>query len=496
MSYESDLFISYAHLDNQPLVEGQKGWVEDFHRALAIRVGQLLGKEPQISRDQKLQGNDYFADTLIEQLRRVAVLVPILSPRYVKSEWTRRELAEFWRAATEQGGIRIGDKARVFKVLKTPVPLDMHPPEVQPLLGYEFFTVDAETGRVRSLEQVFGPEAQREFWMKLDDLAYDLCQILQTLEGGIRPTEPFAKTLPPAVYLAETTGDLKSARETIRRDLQLHGYRVLPSAPLPMVASELRTALAKELAECRLSIHLVGKHFSLVPEGGTESMIEIQNSMAVERAEKGGFSRLVWIPPNLDIADARQSALIDQLRMNPRAQKGADLLETSLEDLRTLVENRLKQSRPVADLPRRLTDAAELYLIYDQRDCEAIEPWRTFFFEQGLEVTHPLFEGDETEVRLAHEENLRFCDAALVFYGAANESWLRRKIREVQKSAAYGRKQALGSLAIVIAGPRTPLKEKFRTHEATVVPQWEGFSPDPLLPFVQQVKADKEALAG
>src|SRR6266436_793195 len=135
MTFESDAFISYAHLDNLPLIEGACGWVEDFHRALEVRIGQLRGKEPQIWRDPKLQGNDFFSDTLTERLRGVAVLISILSPPYIHSTWTRRELTEFWNAASENGGVRIGDKARVFKVLKTPVPLDEQPPELQQLLG-------------------------------------------------------------------------------------------------------------------------------------------------------------------------------------------------------------------------------------------------------------------------------------------------------------------------------------------------------------------------
>ena len=61
MHFDGDAFISYAHLDNQELIEGRKGWVANLHRALEIRVGQLLGKQPHIWRDPKLQGNDFFA---------------------------------------------------------------------------------------------------------------------------------------------------------------------------------------------------------------------------------------------------------------------------------------------------------------------------------------------------------------------------------------------------------------------------------------------------
>src|SRR5580658_959958 len=58
MNFDADAFISYAHMDNVELIEGQKGWVANLHRALEVRVGQLLGKQPHIWRDPKLQGND------------------------------------------------------------------------------------------------------------------------------------------------------------------------------------------------------------------------------------------------------------------------------------------------------------------------------------------------------------------------------------------------------------------------------------------------------
>src|SRR6185436_21005389 len=131
MNFDGDAFISYAHLDNAELVEGRKGWVANLHRALEVRVGQLLGKHPNIWRDPKLSGNDLFADTLIELLQKVAVLITVISPRYLKSDWTLRELTEFCHAAERQGGVHISHKARVFKVLKTPVPLDKMPPELR-----------------------------------------------------------------------------------------------------------------------------------------------------------------------------------------------------------------------------------------------------------------------------------------------------------------------------------------------------------------------------
>ncbi|HUF23820.1 MAG TPA: hypothetical protein VMN81_06815 [Vicinamibacterales bacterium] len=507
--FEGDAFISYAHLDNFELIEGHKGWVANLHRALEVRVGQLLGKSPHIWRDPKLQGNDLFGETLIEKLHRVAVLVTVVSPRYVKSEWTIRELKEFYAAAEEQGGIRVGDKARVFKVLKTPVPLEKMPPELRMLLGYEFFKVEPETGKIRELDDVFGPDAQREFWIKLDDLAHDLVALLEQMYAGdtalnqpgrgpavLTPAAAIAgnpKAAKGAVFLAETTSDQREPRELLRRDLQQHGYTVLPAEPLPMVAEDASTVIRESLARCCLSVHLLGRSYSVVPEGGLISLIELQHELAAARAEDETFQRLLWAPQGQQVTDERQVNLIERVRRDPRMHDRADLLETPFEDLRTTVQEWLtresKSAKP-GDPSLPAGSVPQLYFIAEQRDAELIHPWADALFEQRVEVIRPWFDGDESEIRAYHEENLTLCDGVLIFYGAGNELWLQRKLRELQKAAGYGRVKRRPVVGVCLIGTRTSEKERFRSHEAVVMPQWDGVSLPALQPFITQLKAD------
>jgi hypothetical protein len=492
MDFDGDAFISYAHLDNVELEEGHKGWVSNLHRALEVRITQFLGKPARIWRDPKLQGNDAFADTLIQQLQHVAALVPVVSPRYVKSEWTRRELSEFWKAAGKQGGVRFHDKVRVFKVLKTHIAFDKYPPELQAFLGYEFFKIEPETGRVREFDEVFGPEAKRDFWLKLDDLAHDICQLLETIEHPEKAYASPDQRPRKAIFLAETTSDLREQREALRRDLQQHGYTVVPARALSPIASELRPAVQVDLFQSQLSIHMVGKNHSVIPEGGVESLLEIQNELAIERGKEGGFFRLLWIPPNLQPEDERQRKLVEQIRTDPRILEGADLLENDFEDFRTVVHSCLKQRanqmvRPTAGSTAPGETLRRLYLIYDQKDADVASPWVDFLFEQNLEVVRPVFEGDEAEIREEHEENLRSSDGALILYGSANECWLRRKLRELQKSRGYGRIKPPPVVGISLIPPKTAEKESFRTHEAIVIPQFEGFSSDPLGQFISRL---------
>ena len=161
----NDIFISYAHVDNESLTEGQKGWISQFHRTLEIRLRQLLGENPNIWRDQKLTGTDIFDEKIINTFDQTKLMVSIVTPRYINSEWCNRELKEFHDRAEETGGVRVGEKSRIIKVVKTPVENDGGGAHqiFNSLLGFEFFDVDPETGRVREFNEEFGHEAKRNY---------------------------------------------------------------------------------------------------------------------------------------------------------------------------------------------------------------------------------------------------------------------------------------------------------------------------------------------
>jgi hypothetical protein len=100
----------------------------------------------------------------------------------------------------------------------------------------------------------------------------------------------------------------------------------------------------------------------------------------------------------------------------------------------------------------------------------------------------PLFDEDETQARLEHEESLKSADALLLYYGAASDLWLRRKLRELQKSAGFGREKPWLERAIYVAAPATPQKERFRTLEAMMLHESpSGFASAALDPFLAKL---------
>jgi len=82
MNTMNDVFINYAHIDYQPLTEGQKSWITQFHRILEVRLGQLLGEKPNIWRDQRIKGNDIFDEKIMNAFngaKRVILIVNVLA---------------------------------------------------------------------------------------------------------------------------------------------------------------------------------------------------------------------------------------------------------------------------------------------------------------------------------------------------------------------------------------------------------------------------------
>jgi hypothetical protein len=233
---------------------------------------------------------------------------------------------------------------------------------------------------------------------------------------------------------------------------------------------------------------LIGEYYGIIPETESRSLVCLQNELASERSEEMDFSRLVWMPLGLVAKEERQQKFIEYLQGDAAAQKGAELLQTPLEELKTCIEDKLKQTRKVPPAaPVAEESPARVYLVYDPQDAEAIRPLADYLFEQGCETIEPLRDGDETQLREDHKENLVVCDAVLIYHGKAGEIWLRGKLRDLQKSAGYGRTKPLLAKAIYVAGPETAAKQAFRTHEAGVVRNFGPFSPPLLANFAAEL---------
>src|SRR5688572_6983143 len=120
MPHKYDIFISYGHLDDEDPAGDVKGWVDLLVDRLPRLVSNNLGYLPTVWRDERsLHGNDLLTAAISEGVTTSLLLIPILSPRYVQSDWCRRELDAFCQSEPPPGAPAY--RSRIFKVIKTPL---------------------------------------------------------------------------------------------------------------------------------------------------------------------------------------------------------------------------------------------------------------------------------------------------------------------------------------------------------------------------------------
>lgn len=507
MQFEKDVFISYAHIDDEALSDGIKGWISEFHKALQIRLSQLLGDEPRIWRDNKLQGNDFFTPEIEDQFHKLKIMISVITPRYVKSEWCNKEVSLFYKAAKDTGGLVVENKSRIFKVIKTPVDLEEQPEIMRGLLGYKFFRREREDSAPIEFG-MHGQDDDKEYWNRLNDVAYDVSQLIKKLSNFSSTSTtgiPVSGTGLPApsrrvVYLAETAFDMEEYRDSLKRELEDKGYSVLPDKNIKPVASVYTNEVNRILAECSLSIHLVGSSFGLVPDGENDkSVLVIQNELAAEKSKSNGLRRLIWVPELSTSNDERLTDFIDQLKHKEDLHEGSDLLQGSIEDFKFAIFDTLKEldeadkkaeelkkkqeaavsSAAVAGTESNADDVKTIYIVCDQRDLADVQLIDDYLYNQGYNPIKTVFEGSQDELVKAHEDSLRDSDAVLIYYGNANEAWLRTKISELKRKPAYaGSKRLLASM-IYLGAPGSATKTGYRTRDVqAVVNGLNGFQPE------------------
>jgi hypothetical protein len=471
--------VTYAEKDNESAKKSDIGWVTNFKKFLELMLFQVLGQRPNIL----LKGE--FDSVTASTMDNAAVLVTVLSKDFIQSGRCLDSVEAFYKATSSS------KSNRVFKVLKAPLTNQEQPPRLRDLLGYDMYQLDTETGQMKEYLDFFSQEAEKQYWMKMVDLAYDIHEALLLLKEGEQKTEVKNIFKRKTIYLAETGHDLSVQRNIIKRELQRHGYVVLPNQTLPQHLNDLERAVKKDLADSTLSIHLVGSAYGEIPEGADRSVVDIQNKIAAEeslakKSRKEDFSRLIWIAPNLKNASDRQKAFIDTIRRDVEAQEGAEILQNPLEDFKNIMREELLESQ---DSSEEDYSGKAIYLVHDRIDHLEVKPFKEIIEKSGFKVLMPEFEGDLLELRKNHIDNLRKFDGAIIFKGKVNDQWVRMKVLDLLKAPGFGRKKPIKGKAIITETSPTSTLESFKSHNMTLIAGDHNKSMESLKVFLEEFKA-------
>jgi hypothetical protein len=453
--YDHDIFVSYAHIDNEPESKGSEGWVDSLVRLLGSEIRKRLGtREPSIWMDRELAGNRPITKEILTRVERSGLLLLVMSPSYLNSEWCRRERDAFLSLVKD----RIGEGS-VFIVHARRVPREEIPAELAELRGDQFWVEDADSGTDRPLGV---PDPAESLYIKrIYGLSQEIKNQLTRLRTipafspprvtapapGLAPLPPIGKGLigatklpgdakPVSVFVARSTDDLEESESDLRTYLTQAGVEVLPRSLYPIASAEAyEQAMRADLERCKLAVELLGPSRGHELPGGSR-----QPALQHEIAIKMDKPLLSWRDRALDIATVTDAA-------HRRLLEGARAC--GIEEFKRAVIDEARREAPKRRPP---PTRAMVFVNADANDRLLAQQVGRALQSWGIECYWPLEAGSPEVVRQDFEENLRQCDGVVLVYGVTGAEWVRSQLRLGRKILAL-RDRPLNALAIVEGPP-------------------------------------------
>ena len=462
--YDHDVFVSYAHLDDQ----GETAWVTNLVRHLDTELSQRLGtKDLRIWIDHNLDGNRPLTPEIMQAIRRSATLLVIMSPGYIASAWCADERNAFLGFAQEC----VSD-GRIFIVRCRDIDPSALPREFGDLIGFKFWTQDTDAGGVARPLGLTGINEPAYFASVInlsDKLARKLSEMRAAHTGAAPSSAPMAGG---NIFLARSTDDMETREAELVSYLTQAGLSILPDTWYREDDhQEFRAAMQADLRRCSAFVQLLGR----LP-GRRARFAGDRRFPAVqyEIAKEAGAPILQWreqVDDPAAVEDGGHRALLEGARA------------CGFEEFkRTVVEATRRKAQ--ASKPRAVNVA--VFVNADRTDLDIARQLSQLLAQQGVECYWPIAEGSPEKVRLDLEANLKACDGLVLIYGASEPSWVRDQLRQGRKILSQ-RDRPLAAIAICLGPPPQKTELAVALPELIMLDGRAGITPLLLDQFVERL---------
>ncbi len=307
-NFAYDIFISYSHVDNETISDEQCGWIEQFYKNLNLLLAKRTGKMDAVKiwwDNKKLDGSKLFDESIATGIQQSAILLSLISPGYLSSDYCQQELSLFHKKATaEPYGLKIGDRCRLFNILLNNIPYGKLPEELQGTTGFPFHdATDKES---------FGDPLDPSnplFIIQLKQLRDAIINLFDNFPKATTPiedqqaTEEVSKEPGFTIFFGEVADTLRTVRKRAISELEKSGYTVLYGVPPPDDAAAHELKVKELLAQTHLSVHLLDQY------PGKE-IVDTQDiwypQKQTELALASDKKNMIWVPLEMDIAEIEE----------------------------------------------------------------------------------------------------------------------------------------------------------------------------------------------
>lgn len=433
-----DIFISYAHSDDEIPTGCSAGWVSTFvtelRKVLRRRIG---GTGADIWMDHRLASNEQVSPTLQEKAASSRTLILFLSNGYLNSNWCRSELNDFLQANAAHK-----NRESVFVVEIDRIDRSRWPARLRELTPVCLYEVDTQS----QIPQLIGfpvpqVDSRSPYWFRLNTLAHLACEHLGRLkERSIVPEPQDPKTLcNGTVWIASPPLMLVEHWESLASALRQEGASVRPLGRASYTlgdASSFGREVKTDLNQSALWVQLLAAEAGPPVANGAQSTCAVQSLLARAALATGSEVRfLQWRPPGIDLATLRDGEY-------RRLIEGT--IASGFEAFRMAVLDAYKGVSQERNWPRQRTREANQPLQLCVTAGPSDEPHGTAVCKIVESMGHgaipvsasPLRGQSPSDFREQFENILSLVDGAILVNGAVPSSWVQSRYVQLLKLAA------------------------------------------------------------
>jgi hypothetical protein len=484
MEFEHDIFLSYAHEDNNP-DRHDKGWVELFHGQLLAQLAKVNGKRVSVWRDRELKRGEKFDPVIEKAVRGSGLMISLITKTYLERDYCKQEIDWFCDEARKGSpGLVVNDVPRVLPVLLYNVPFDSWPDVCRGTSGYAFH--DIADPHDPSIGRPLDPNSDT-YWDRLRVLVDEVVDYLNRLHEQETPGTPHTGNgvRPFRVFLAQAADDMVRDRRFLKRELEAQGVDIISVAPAPGEELIFGEQVAEAVKTADLSVHVFGRLPGRpVDEDGddletTAPLVEAR--VAAEHAPL----QLVLLSREFRLDDIEEEsetyrAFMREMLEGPRTDDRLEVVQTGWQ---RMAEEILTRRKRIAEQAQREAEQATgapgtAFIDLHESDVPRAAELVSYLAQHNIAPVMVPSADRTPDCMERFEEHLRTSQTCIVVYGAVAGDWVKERAKEAAKVV-------LGNdlptrVAVYVAPPEKDPAELVFPGIINVMDNMRGFDPDPI----------------
>lgn len=457
-----DVFISYAHADDEVPSGAKYGWVTTFADELKKRLRSKLGGEgARVWMDWQLHANDQVTETLLDTVLQSRTLVLFMSPGYARSVWCQHELGQFLERNQASK-----NKESVFIVELDRTKRESWHARLQELTPIRLWREGLD-----GIPETLGipvpkPDQDDPYWRNLNKLAHLIAEHLEinprqpetmaytpsvvvTDKTGT-PTFSSAAASKPTIWVAEPTDDLIDQWEMLAEAIRQTGAEMRPLGldTYPRGGeAEFLASLRTDLGAANLFVQLLGHAPGRKPKDGTVSFTALQAALGDACAKQRQLGFLRWRSREIKL-----ESVADEIYRQLLTGATACGFEEFRQRVITEVQN-LCRPLPAEKAASEGASSLAICVNASKPDQELGLRVRDILFDLGAEAlttpNEPSFGQTPTDFNAQLDEVMGGSEGVIIVYGQTSPSWVQAQYVRARKVLA----QHKGVWGALLDGP-------------------------------------------